>query len=168
MDPWRQINRFAYPVRVNADGVIERYINGAWSRPAVHRDRNGGACVSLKGKRGKSVSVPCGRLVMEGFIGKIPPATYVLHVNGNKEDQRLCNLRFAVSAECGRTGGRRRPTRPVCVCSEDGTIERFESVRSAARAYGVHERSVSGWCAGKWRTSLKGKRFVYADQMETD
>lgn len=101
------------------------------------------------------------RLVYDTFIG-IPDGMTVDHINGNKLDNRLCNLQHMTAEENTSKGNLGIPkpweNKPV---EFDGM--RFESIKQCANFLGVSEGTITGVLIGKSKGLRKynGKTVRY-------
>lgn len=121
------------------------------------------------------------RLVAETFIEPVEGKNYVDHINGNKTDNRVENLRWVtigennhlmyeqglVDLEKRRMHGVNTikkfgtPTPKKAVIRDDGVV--FESVTAAAKAIGAGESTLSG-AIGKRGGRCKGHTFRFIEQ----
>jgi hypothetical protein len=118
------------------------------------------------------------RLVAVAFLGEpASPDMHVNHLNGVKDDNRLCNLEWATCSENAlhafrvlkRTGGHtglrgsKSPfSRPVeRVDPLTGEVKRYASSVEAYREDGFHHGSVRMCCSGKYR-QYRGFMWRYA------
>lgn len=99
-------------------GTMQRKLVGAVLAPLRH---TGGYARVMLWKDGAAHQTYVHKVVMEAFVGRRPAGSQVAHANGNKQDNRLDNLRWATPAEnqadrelhgTGRVGVKRR-TRAV-------------------------------------------------------
>lgn len=85
------------------------------------------------------------------------------HINGDKKDNRLSNLRTVT-----RKQNFHNPStyykwcKPVIGTRPDGKQKRFPSMKNAALAIGVNLTQISSCCRGKQKTS-KGYTWAYAE-----
>lgn len=103
------------------------------------------------------------RLVASAFIPNPEGLPYVDHVNGDRTDDRACNLRWVTAREnaanpvtvrrnsVGRPGSGR--TRPVVAEDPSGRTARFASGAEGARAAGVVRWCVYQALRGRQRTA---------------
>jgi hypothetical protein len=79
--------------------------------------------------------------------GTDPGPLHVDHINRNRSDNRICNLRL-VDAK-GNRDNSSRPDRPVQVCAPGGEVRRFPSVAAAARFLGRDPKTVYRYAQGQ-------------------
>jgi hypothetical protein len=152
-----------------------RQIRGHVLAPSRHR--SGYLYVKLYGAQGPAM-LRVHRLVAVAFLGEpASPDMHVNHLNGVKDDNRLCNLEWATCSENAlhafrvlkRTGGHtglrgsKSPfSRPVeRVDPLTGEVKRYASSVEAYREDGFHHGSVRMCCSGKYR-QYRGFMWRYA------
>jgi hypothetical protein len=114
------------------------------------RKNNGYLCVTLA-KGSVRVQVALHRLVARAFLGECPIGLHVLHTDGDKNNNRVDNLRYGTPAEniadTERHGKRRKGSRhPLAKLDEDAvqTIRSSgRSCREVAEWFGVSAANVS-------------------------
>src|SRR3972149_11700760 len=115
MEQWRRV--IAYPYEVSTLGRVRRTLTSRGARGGhilAPRQRKLGykkGYVSYKlcsGRRRGTVDAH--RLVALTFLGPVPRGYEVDHINGNRTDNRLENLRYLLRRE-NRRQGRRHPNR---------------------------------------------------------
>lgn len=104
-----------------------------------------GRYVKMGGVRRKVAQV-----IAETFVPNYRRLPYVVHLNGDKSDNRAENLRWSEEEERITGHGRRRVAR----VSDDGGVVQFESVTEAARKSGVYKYGIL--------EVLRGRRKDYA------
>ena len=149
---------------VTEDGLVINNNSGRILRPSP--DRCGYMTVHLN-KNGRGYPKRVHRLVAEAFLN--PPndkAVQVNHKNGNKADNRLCNLEFVTPSENmyhsyanGLNHWEGYNERPVRI-AETGEV--FKSQAECARAIGGSQPNINACLAGRRCTHL-GYHFEYAD-----
>lgn len=126
---------------------------GAYMHPT--KAANGYMVVNLKG-RTKYVH----RLVVEAFVGSIPPKMDINHKNGNRTDNNLQNLEICTRREnilhsfrvLGRKGNHAPTFMKAVLQMQDGIIVgRYPSAREAERKTGVSHKRISRSCHSKYR-----------------
>ena len=109
-----------------------------------------------RGMRRKDAVHSVHRLVVETFIGSIPPGYNVDHVNGIKSDNRLSNLEVVTIAENQRRAyalglkvGAKGSTNPMSTLTEDDIAKMYDlmllgkSNLEIGSQFNVHDRYVS-------------------------
>lgn len=65
----------------------------------VHTNKDGYQAVGLKRHNGKRRIKRIHRLLLETFVGPCPEGMECRHLNGNRQDNRLCNLKWGTRSE---------------------------------------------------------------------
>lgn len=155
MEEWKAINGFLDSYEVSDTGRI-RYV-GNYNKKNTPRivktrlNKQGYTIVSMT-SMGQEKTCTVHRLVAEAFIGKRDHPYEVAHNNGIRDDNRVCNLRWALPVEnsadrilhgtvpCGSRNGSAKLT-------PDQVLEILEHVHISAgefsRRFGVHRSTVS-------------------------
>ena len=137
-------------------------------------------CVVLC-KDGKGESYLVHRLVAEAFLPKVEGKTHVDHINSDRQNNNVNNLRWCTNKEnhnfelarkhkseakkgeksylYGKTGALHHRSKAV-LCVENGKI--YGSTMEAERKMGIAHESISKCCNGK-RKSAGGYHWEYVD-----
>lgn len=98
-------------------------------------------------RNGKNVMAPVHRLVAEAFIPNPQQKPWVNHINGNKGDNRVCNLEWVTASENAKHSVYVLGNKPLgakrkkILCAETGIV--FNGVREAASMIGVTASAIS-------------------------
>lgn len=123
--------------------------------------------IHLRDKSGKRKGVLVHRIVAEAFLPRETWKTQVDHINENKHDNAVSNLRWTTPKENTNNGtgiaraaiGR---SRGVLMLSESGEVlKAYTSATVAARELGIQQGSITNCCRGKHRHA-GGMRWVYS------
>lgn len=104
---WREIDGYAYRLRVNQWGDVERLEGEEWT-PMEKINRQGTDYVRPDLKEGGKKYRSVGNLVATAFYGPFGPDHRIVHLNLNPGDNRLENLRVMTQQEAGRYFGLRK------------------------------------------------------------
>jgi hypothetical protein len=114
----------------------------------------------LSGTLGKR-SISIHRVVAETFLPPVEGKTEVTHINGDRQDNRVQNLRWLDAKEKMSLVDFNHYVRKIEAISPDGEVHIYPSIKGAADSIGVHPSGISNVLAGKVRT-YKGWKFNYA------
>lgn len=153
---WRTV--YNYPnFIINEKGDI---INTKTKRMLAQSERNGYMRAYLQNEDGKS-RLSVHRLVYESFIGPIPENTLVDHIDGNRANNHLSNLRLVSQSENMYNAMRNGHSCqvPVLQYTKEGEfVKEYPNIQAAADAMGVTHGAVQsavargGTCRGfKWK-----------------
>nr|QBK85227.1 MAG: HNH endonuclease [Iridovirus LCIVAC01] len=99
---------------------------------------------------GKRIDKALHRIVMEAFVGPIPDNMTVDHINRKRDDNRLCNLRYASKTEqyhnvSKETLSKRKPKSKIILqyTKDDKFIKEYSSVKEASLELFGHTRGTS-------------------------
>ncbi len=169
MEQWVELDGFAYPVRVDRAGRVERHTRGGWNlaRPLM---KGGDVMVTLRPADGNGRKYTVSRLVAEAFLGGLRPPESVLHINGDRTDNRLENLEIVTRAELlrsrgiTRTGNARAVTKPVVKVDPEGRVLAwYPSCTVAAQENSLSLSSLTSECRGERQRPQPGKcRYRFA------
>ncbi len=95
----RQLHHFpGYAVGDDGSVWSKRSDSRHWLRLKPSSSRAGYQFVRVRGAKG-AVSRNVHRLVLEAFVGRRPEGMQCRHLNGNPQDNRLCNLKWGTPKE---------------------------------------------------------------------
>ena len=125
---------------------------------------NGYRLYDLKGK------IKSGhRIVWEAFIGNIPENYEIDHINGNRDDNRLTNLRLVTHKEnCNnpltitkyKKSNKTGHCKAIIQILSDGTKREWSSLMEVQRQLGYRHSGISYCLRGKIK-SYKGSKWIY-------
>ncbi len=104
---WRQIDGLRIPIRVSSAGDVEQLADGEWSQARYYLSK-GRRHVHLYTNGGEKIAKSVSSLVATAFLGRIPRGCVAVHLNGDKTDDRLENLKIMTFQELGHINGLRR------------------------------------------------------------
>lgn len=111
------------------------------------------------------------RLVLLTFTEQPVKKNHIRHINGNPQDNRLCNLEWSTNAECLKRAGEEGKlshgtgaTPVIATKLETGEVTRYPSQQAFSKEIGADERgsSVNKALRGKRKTT-HGYKVEYAD-----
>lgn len=163
---WKPIPGFEGLYIVSDFGQVRGLKRGHCLRP--NRKRTGYLQVTLS-RGGVNHYRDVHRLVAQAFLPNPEGKPQVNHKNGQKSDNRACNLEWVTESENQRhrfevLGHRGHTARPV-VCLETGSV--YPSAKAAAEDIGCNRSSVSQCCLGT-RKSCKNLHFKFKEEIIHD
>ena len=143
---WKDVPGFAGKYQASSLGRV-RNSSGHFLKPAINT--NGYKHLSLSGK-----DYRVHRIIAQTFLPNHGRLRDVNHKNGDKLDNRMCNLEWVSHSQNElhkiyklKTPGRLlKPMRKV-MCLENGKI--YESISSACRDLNIKTQHISEACQGK-------------------
>lgn len=161
-EEWKDIKGYEGLYQANKFGEIKSLINEKKLKIKIRKDGKAEVCL-FKEKMRKYMLV--GRIIAETFIGNPEGKERVLHIDGDKANNTVENLRWATIQEVNLHTWERYTGNPVEI---DGM--RFNTETAAARTYGIEpelfrSRKQIGWSLEEnlkiKRGVLKGKPYLY-------
>jgi len=161
-EEWRTINYRGYQITVSSEGRICDLKN----KVSYGTKTNEGYMKYHRKENGNDIHFSIHRLVMMAGNPIVDEEKYVVdHINGIKNDNRYCNLRWATVAQNNQYAhdsgnfNYNPVSKGVDQYSLDGRfIQHFESYTEAANFIHVAESSISRVCSGQNKTS---KGFIW-------
>lgn len=113
-------------------------------------------CVILLDSEGKKRCLRIHRLLYEAFIGNVPKGMVIDHIDGDKENNTLSNLRCVTSQENRNNPNTIKYSYKAVEQLDKDTLEilnKFDSCKSAALALGISNCHIGSVCNGKRKTA---------------
>lgn len=175
---WKPIDVFPTTYLISNDGRVFSVRNEIELRPSTDRD---GYLYYVMCVDGMRLTAKAHRLVAEAFIPNPDGKPTVDHINGDRRDNRVENLRWATheeqwanphSIERHKAGAKvaadklrgtpSKQRKPVYVSNGEFTVL-FPCLKTACEFFGVSQGKASE-CANGKRKSVKGYQFAYSDK----
>lgn len=194
MEVWKDINGFEGLYQVSNLGRVkslQRYRKGKRGAPTMcketilylHRGKNGYLQVCLS-KNSKKYSPLVHRLVGEAFINNTDKLPCIDHIDGNRENNVVNNLRWCTTKDNMNFTGVRKSIseiqktsvackrhqrdiqegckKPIVCVFPDGRVQEFDSAAAIEKEYGFGHSNIAACCKGKAKTYKKCK-FYYKE-----
>jgi hypothetical protein len=157
---------------VSSEGRIRTSNRILMSKPR----NNGYIYTTLTNDNGEIIVLSNHQLVAHAFLSLDPDRKYIDHINGDKTDNRLINLRRVTSRENALNPNTKdshgRKGRPVVQLDKDGSIIKiWNSALEAANVLGTHGTTIGSCCknrgiGGKNKSvTAAGFQWRYADEV---
>lgn len=179
---WKDIRGYEGLYQISNNGEVKSlgrqitlFGKGPKSRVMYRKDRilkngidNAGYKYVNLAKNGVNKTVSIHRLVAEAFLSNKKGLRDVNHKNGDKLDNRVCNLEWTThsdnikhSYDVLKRNRERQALRRKVMCQESGRI--FRSIKEAATYCNVSTTTITACIKGKKR-SINGTHWSYYDQ----
>ena len=159
---WKKIDR-NNNYSINENGEVRNDVTGHIKKATVNK-KNNYFIVDLY-KNNKSEKVPIHRLVAETFIPNPQNKPTVDHIDGNRQNNSISNLRWATYSEQNsrfNTNGVR--SEEILAINENGEIIKFDQITKASEYFNCNISNISQMLK-KGTFGKRGKtrywKFVY-------
>ncbi len=143
---WREIEEFADRYEVNTNGDIRNSYSGKLLK--IFCDNKGNTFAYLYGSDGKRYKRSVALIVAKAFLKKNFTEKNVVHINGNKKDNRYSNLKW------GHDKKHKFETAPLDEYDCNGNFVRsWSSIKSAAKENKISYMQIFKCCRGKYKTA---------------
>lgn len=161
---WLPLEGHKIPYRVCEEGHIQGFWDGAWRDINSHfSGKSTRVYVRLSTESGKRKNVPVVNIMADLFLGGRKPGLCLYHLNGDKRDNSVYNLRWTTQSKIARKGTQQL-MRPVEKIDVNGNVLGwYRSMTIAAKENYVSLNFVSSRCRNKRKSpfDLTGYSFRY-------
>lgn len=159
---WRPLEGYKIPYRVCEDGYIQGFWGGAWRDIKTHLGgQSTRTYVRLTTESGKRKNIPMVHIVADLFLGGRKPGLCLYHLNGDKRDNSVYNLRWTSQSKIARKGIQQL-MRPVEKIDRNGNVLGwYRSMTIAAKENYVSLNFVSSRCRNKRKHPLQHDRIQF-------
>lgn len=148
---------------VSTEGNVRNVKTG---RILKSRDNDGGYLFVSLYKNGKGKNFKVHRLVANAFIPNPNNYDTVDHINHNRHDNRVENLRWLPlkenQSDGGKVTGQKYTKKVKCINQKTKEVKIFDSITQASKILGLSQGNIVEVCKGK-RKSCGGYTWEYVD-----
>jgi len=134
---------------ITKEGKIWSYHKNKWLNPSVRKDGYLTTTLYKRNKQGKK-TFTLHKLVLETFIGKRPKGMQARHLNDNKLDNRLSNLKWGTPSENHRD--LIKEGKHNCITKNNPFRKRGEEAVNNKFSDKLKTKAISDYLSGKYKT----------------
>ena len=181
---WKDIEGYEGKYMVSSFGRVKSFYLGKEKLLKPKTDKDGYKQINLY-KNKKPHTLKIHRLVAQAFIPNPDNKPQIDHINTNRADNRVDNLRWCTQKEncnnpitytklvgenCymyGMRGSKHRASKPVCMFTKKGVfIKEYDNAQEFARAHNLYNgNNITSCCRGKLKSAY-GYIWKYTEDIQ--